>query len=391
MPSFNFIFMLAIGIFALSGFGNAFLINYLRKKALLDMPNNRSSHTVPTPRGGGIAVTIAMCIGMAVVAYFPDESYWVNLPLKHEIWLLLGSALALMGISLLDDIKGLSPIIRLLAHLVVAGVVIGSSNQDALYCGGLFPLWLDRIVATLLLAWFINLYNFMDGIDGITGVETILIALGLLVMAYVGSLPVIIGYWSVIVLFAALGFLFFNWHPAKIFLGDSGSVPLGLIVGWLLLKTAAEGAYFAALILPLYYLIDSGFTLIKRVIMGKKPWEAHREHLYQKAVQLGANHAQVCVFITKVNFGLVMMAIISDYSSSPQSMLAVSLIMITMMMVRMNKWGEHEPTLKEIKNNVVNEFKHTLDETTENYRIIKEKRQQQEQEDESKKSDDADN
>jgi UDP-N-acetylmuramyl pentapeptide phosphotransferase/UDP-N-acetylglucosamine-1-phosphate transferase len=110
---------------------------------------------------------------------------------------------------------------------------------------------------------------------------------------------------------AGLGFLWWNWQPAKIFLGDVGSVPLGLMLGWLLLELAAAGLWPAAVILPLYYLADSGFTLIRRILRGEKFWQAHREHFYQKAVIMGRSHAYVSVVIGLCNIGLILMALMS--------------------------------------------------------------------------------
>jgi UDP-N-acetylmuramyl pentapeptide phosphotransferase/UDP-N-acetylglucosamine-1-phosphate transferase len=122
---------------------------------------------------------------------------------------------------------------------------------------------------------------------------------------------------AVVMVAAALGFLVWNWHPAKIFLGDSGSVPLGYLLGWLLLSAASHGHWAAALILPAYYLTDASITLVRRALRGERLWEAHRQHFYQKAVQGGAGHARVASLILLANAILVLLAWLSETHRLP--------------------------------------------------------------------------
>ncbi len=151
----------------------------------------------------------------------------------------------------------------------------------------------------------------MDGIDGIAGVETASLGLGVaLVAATAGLSPVFLTF-GLVLFGAALGFLWWNWHPARIFLGDVGSVPLGFLLGWLLLSLAAKGQWAAALILPLYYLADTSLTLTKRCLKGEKIWQAHREHFYQLAVKRGLSHAQVVGHVLGINVLLVVLAVMA--------------------------------------------------------------------------------
>ncbi|MCH2273607.1 glycosyltransferase family 4 protein [Thalassospira sp.] len=293
---------------ALAIFSGCFLIGsmlltwavllYLRRKAILDMPNHRSSHAVPTPRGGGLAVTPLLVFMVGAVFLWSGNA---DLPQ----WVMLAAAAALGMLSWFDDRHDLSPAIRFACQFVA--VIVGVFAIDGPVLQGLVPMWLDRILVVLAWVWFLNLFNFMDGIDGITGVEAGSIGLGIYILALLAPLPefVDLGYIGLGVLSIMTGFLIWNWHPAKLFLGDVGSVPLGFVLGWLLLELAARGAWMPALILPSYYLLDATFTLIKRGLRGEKVWQAHREHFYQQATRRGMSHARVSALIALANLALI--------------------------------------------------------------------------------------
>lgn len=293
---------------ALAIFSGCFLIGsmlltwavllYLRRKAILDMPNHRSSHVVPTPRGGGLAVTPLLIVMVGAVFLWSGNS-------GLQQWLMLIAAVGLGTLSWFDDRHNLSPAIRFACQFMA--VIVGIFAIDGPVLQGLVPMWLDRILVVLAWVWFLNLFNFMDGIDGITGVEAGSIGLGIFILALLAPLPefVDLGYIGLGVLSIMAGFLIWNWHPAKLFLGDVGSVPLGFVLGWLLLELAARGAWMPALILPSYYLLDATFTLIKRGLRGEKVWQAHREHFYQQATQRGMSHARVSALIALANLALI--------------------------------------------------------------------------------------
>ena len=276
--------------------GTGALLPFLRAWAILDHPNERSSHQNPTPKGGGIVV-----VGVVLLI-------WIGVGLHLEAgpfltWIIPGTAAALAALSWIDDLRGLPPIVRLLVQIAAVAIVLSLRPGSDLFFQGLLPPALDPFVAGLLWVWFINLFNFMDGIDGITGVEALIIGLGL---GLIGSgAAAMLG---LIIAGAALGFLKWNWHPAKVFLGDVGSVPLGFLLGWLLLDLAAAGHWAAALILPAYYLADATTTLIRRAIKGEKVWQAHRQHFYQQAVQRGLSHGAVSGAIFAVGIALVGLA-----------------------------------------------------------------------------------
>lgn len=217
-------------------------------------------------------------------------------------WLvLIAAATALAVVSWRDDLGHVPARWRLLAQVVAVAAGLAVLGGGPVF-QGLLPGWLDLLAAGLAWVWFVNLTNFMDGIDGITGVEAASIGIGL---ALIGAPAAP----ALIVAAAALGFLRWNWHPARLFMGDVGSVPLGYLLGALLILLAKDGHWAPALILPGYYLADATWTLGRRLLRGQRVWEAHREHFYQQAVQRGWSHGRVALAVGLVNVGLVLLAL----------------------------------------------------------------------------------
>ncbi|HLY45036.1 MAG TPA: glycosyl transferase [Stellaceae bacterium] len=278
--------------------GTRALIPLLSRAAVLDHPNERSSHATPVPRGGGIAVVGAVLPAWLALAGLAG--------IARPLSLVVAGALLLALVSWIDDRRGLSPAPRLLAQIVAVCV-----GMVALRPGGpVFPGWLPPVLdsagAALLWVWFVNLFNFMDGIDGLAGGEAAAIAGGLVLFATIGvgrdpSLAALAGALGA----AALGFLAWNRAPARIFLGDVGSVPLGYLLGFLLLMIAGRGFWKIALILPLYFLADATLTLLRRLRRGERIWQAHRQHFYQRAVQRGLGHGEVVRQVIAANLVLI--------------------------------------------------------------------------------------
>ena len=262
------------------------LIPILRGRAVLDHPNERSSHFTPTPRGGGIAVTGSVLL-VWVVLY---QTGWVA---PSIIAIALGAGL-LAAISWIDDLGDLSPWVRLVAQ--VAAVTIGLLALPEPQ--GRLEAWpgpaLYLAAAGLLWVWWINLFNFMDGIDGLAASEAAAICGGLLLFTSVGKgVDPAAALLAATIAGAAVGFLVWNWSPARVFLGDVGSIPLGYLSGFLLLGLAMRGYWKIALILPLYFVADATITLCRRLARGERVWQAHRQHFYQQAVRHGLDHARV--------------------------------------------------------------------------------------------------
>lgn len=277
----------------------------LLRHEILDTPNARSSHDVPTPRGGGIGVMSVLLPVWVVIAFaLPSE------PGLTARWIIPLGAIALASVSWIDDLRNLGALPRLGVQIIA--VITGVLMLPGPVFHGLLPLWLDAAIVVLGWIWFVNLFNFMDGIDGISGVETIGVGGG---VALIGFLVIgthtPLAWHGLAIAAAAAGFLVWNWHPARIFLGDIGSIPLGYLLGWLLLVLAASGYLQAAIILPLYYLVDATLTLLQRLQRGEKIWQAHRAHYYQRAVQNGRSHAQVSLAVGATNLALIALAVLS--------------------------------------------------------------------------------
>ena len=291
----------AAGAFVLSWLGTAGAFKMLRRRAVLDHPNVRSSHASPTPRGAGLAVLGAIAVVWVAIAAVGTA------PTALPVILLAACALAV--VSWRDDLRGLSVAARLPAHTLAVIAGLSVLPAEALVFQGVLPPLADRAATGLLWLWFVNLYNFMDGIDGIVGVETAAIALGVCVIAAGAPQAVGMASLSAALGAAALGFLWWNWHPARIFLGDVGSIPLGYLAAWLLIELAAAGHWPAALVLPLYFLADATLTLARRLARGERVWHAHASHFYQRAARRLGNHARVVRAVALANAGLVAVAL----------------------------------------------------------------------------------
>jgi UDP-N-acetylmuramyl pentapeptide phosphotransferase/UDP-N-acetylglucosamine-1-phosphate transferase len=226
-----------------------------------------------------------------------------------RLGILTAATAALALVSWRDDRGGADWRLRLAVQIAAAAAGLFAIGIAPLAARTGLPVFLVGAVLALGWVWFVNLYNFMDGIDGITGVETASIGIGLVVLAVV-TLGAVAGQALAGLALAgtAIGFLVWNWHPARVFLGDVGSVPLGYIVGMLLIEAVVAGHWTAALILPLYYLADATLVLVIRAQAGRKPWEAHKSHFYQRAHQAGLSHARVSLCIGAANLVLVVLA-----------------------------------------------------------------------------------
>ena len=322
--------IVAASVFAASYLLTGALRGWLSAHAILDRPVARSSHRVPVPRGGGLAVMPALAAGWLMLA-------WQQAP--RGILIVIAAAAALALLSWRDDRRGLPVPIRLGAHALAVAAGLSVLPAAPVFQGAL-PLALDHLAAGALWLWFVELYNFMDGIDGIAGVETVTLGIGLaLVLALAGSDDGA-GALALAAAAAALGFLRWNWHPAQIFLGDVGSVPLGFLLGWLLLLAAARGLWAPALILPLYYLADATLTLARRVVRRAPFWQAHREHFYQRALGRDGDHAAVARMVLLADAALVALALVAIAHPLPALILAVAAV--ALLLCLLDRRARHE-------------------------------------------------
>jgi UDP-N-acetylmuramyl pentapeptide phosphotransferase/UDP-N-acetylglucosamine-1-phosphate transferase len=270
----------------------------------LARPNARSSHHTPIPQGGGVAVVMATLVAVWGAATLLGMVPQLAGP---EFLAVTGAVMLLAIVGAIDDLRHLSPLPRLLLQGVAVGIVIALFPEH-LRAVPMLPWWLERAGLFIGFMWFVNLTNFMDGIDWMTVAEVVpitgaIVLLGLLNV--VSAFPALIG---LALLGAILGFAPFNKPVAKLFLGDVGSLPIGILLAWLLLHVAASGQLAAALILPLYYLADATLTLLRRLATGEAIWQAHRSHFYQRALDRGFTVSEIVARVFIVNLALVALA-----------------------------------------------------------------------------------
>ena len=284
---------------------------FLMRHALARV-NARSSHTTPTPQGAGIGVVAgtfaAVLLALMFVPGFGQEAL-------TELTAVGCGALLLAVLGGIDDVRGVLVAVRLPLQVVAVGMVILALPGDA----RLFPALPYGIERGLLIVgglWFVNLVNFMDGIDWITVAECVPVAGALILLGVLGALPLHGAIVAVALLGALIGFAPFNKPQASMFLGDIGSLPLGLVLGWLLAHVAFSGHLIAALLLPLYYLADATVTLLLRLAAGERIWRAHRSHFYQRATDHGFSVLQIDARIFGLNLLLGALAVASVVSSN---------------------------------------------------------------------------
>jgi UDP-N-acetylmuramyl pentapeptide phosphotransferase/UDP-N-acetylglucosamine-1-phosphate transferase len=275
-------------------------------------PNARSSHLLPTPQGGGVAVVV-----VTLVAAFAALAYSDTLPHQlttHAAAVALG-ALALMIIGLIDDIRSLPIIPRLAVQALAVGAIVATLPPDMRVMPGHFSVPVERGLVFFGGIWFVNLYNFMDGVDMMSVTETVAIAFGVLLLALLGLVPAWIGWVAAALIGAMVGFAPWNIPPARLFLGDTGSLTIGLIVGTLLVHVAGAYALPAALILPLYYLMDATITVLRRLVRVQRFWEPHRDHFYQMATRNGYSMRQIVKYVVALDAVLIVLAVLASYFS----------------------------------------------------------------------------
>ncbi len=294
---------------------------YTLRRGVLDRPNARSSHSIPTPRGGGLALIAASVLGIAVAVV-------ANLATTNDALILTAGMLALGAVGWLDDTRGVRPGVRLVVH---GGVAVWTVYMF----GGLPSIHLGNeslslgvggyLIGVVGIVWGINLFNFMDGIDGLAGSQAVLIfGTGALLLVLHGDNS--LGAISASVAAAAVGFLAWNWPPAKIFLGDAGSGVIGYLVAALAIASENHGSVplIAFAILSGLFITDATITLLRRVSRGERPTVAHRDHAYQRLTRAWGSHRVVTARAASVTLTLVFLAYIG--TMIPRLMLPVFVV-----------------------------------------------------------------
>lgn len=277
-------------------------IRPLLQKHALAKPNARSSHRIPTPQGAGIAVIAATLAAAGIVLASAEAAYFPSA--------VFVAVLFIAGVGFADDLKSIPVLTRLALQAVAVGAVVLAAAGDLRIVPAV-PLWMERALLLVAGLWFVNLVNFMDGLDWMTVAEIVPVTAAMVILGLLGEFPLVPAIIAAALFGAMIGFAPFNRPVATIFLGDVGSLPIGLIVGWCLLQLAWHHQVTAALLLPLYYLSDATVTLLRRIKRGEPFWAAHRSHFYQRATDNGFTVLSVVGEVCALNLVLAVLAIAS--------------------------------------------------------------------------------
>ncbi len=278
------------------------ILSPLLERYALAKPNARSSHVTPTPQGGGIAVIAATIAATCAALYLSAGT-------PGPLLALFASAIFIACVGAADDVRSIEVAPRLLLQALAVAAVIYALPADMHVLPSL-PWWVERALLVIGGLWFVNLVNFMDGLDWMTVAEVVPITAALALIGAFGYFPPQETAIALSLCGAMIGFAYFNRPVAGLFLGDVGSLPIGLLLGWLLLRLAASGHLAAALLMPLYYLADATITLLRRFFRGEPVWHSHRSHFYQLATDRGFTVIGVAASVLAVNVGLCALAIL---------------------------------------------------------------------------------
>ncbi|MCC8399369.1 MAG: glycosyltransferase family 4 protein [Rickettsia endosymbiont of Platyusa sonomae] len=323
--NYSFLFLLS---FIATSFFTWLLIFNLPSFGMVDIPDPRRAHNKITPRGGGLAIVIVVIIGLITYEYFVTEMLINSIKIVPLL-------LIISTISFLDDLVSIPVFIRLIIHIICSTISIILFLSPALLFHHELPLYIDFVLSIIYLITFLNIYNFLDGIDGISGAESIHLSITILILCYLKYDTIIninfIIVLNIIILGCSIGFLIFNWHPAKIFIGDVGSISLGFLLGLCLILISASSIhlFIASSIASLYYMTDGGLTILIRLLNKEKIWQPHLKHFFQKAVRNGKSHREVVYRIIICNILLMILSISSLYFPLVSIIFAVLVVMVT--------------------------------------------------------------
>jgi Fuc2NAc and GlcNAc transferase len=295
------VFLFALAISAICA---GVLTYFTQRLNLLDTPNRRSSHTVPTPRGGGVAIVATSSVSFLALAWLGFMDYELAFGL---FW----GGLAVAIIGFVDDYRSVSTWSRLMVHLSAALWALYILDGTLMLQVGTTVVELDglwNLVCVLGVMWLLNLFNFMDGIDGIAASEAIFVLLAGGVLSLSMGISSGIGLGAGVVTGSCIGFLVWNWAPAKIFMGDVGSGYLGYVIAVLVLAAAAEHPVMIPiwLVLGALFFVDATVTLLRRIARGERPYEAHRTHAYQWLARRWGSHRRVTLGLSFLNLTVLL-------------------------------------------------------------------------------------
>jgi UDP-N-acetylmuramyl pentapeptide phosphotransferase/UDP-N-acetylglucosamine-1-phosphate transferase len=296
---------------------------------IVDKPDQRRVHSKVTPRGGGIAFVITFFLLLPSFEYF----YLGNF---HNSFNIISIFAPIALVSFWDDISEIPILFRLLIHILCSVLAVMWLIHPNKILHSELSLTVDLFIGSFALLTFLNVYNFLDGIDGITVSESIHLSITILLLCFLKH-DIIPNVWIIItvaciILGWSFGFILFNWQPATIFIGDVGSIGLGFLMGFCLLAVASgsDRLFAACVISSLYYIADGGLTLLIRLVKGEKFWQPHLQHFFQKAVIKGSSHKTVVLRIIQCNFILMILSVGSLYYPIICIILALLTVIITL-------------------------------------------------------------
>ncbi len=276
-----------------------FLRSYALKKQLIDIPNDRSSHSVPTPRGGGVAIVVTFLVGLLIFGFF-------NLLSTDLVWALAGAGVGVALVGFIDDHEHIPARWRLLVHFFCAGWALAwlGGLPSLSFFGFILDLgWFGYLLAAFFLVWLLNLYNFMDGIDGLASIEAVTVCLGGVILYMLASVNNGVEIPLLLLTTTVIGFLLWNFPKAKIFMGDAGSGFIGMVLGIFAIQAAwvMPELFWGWIILLGAFVVDATVTLLRRILRGEKFYEAHRSHAFQYASRRYKGHVSVSLAFGIIN------------------------------------------------------------------------------------------
>lgn len=307
----------------------------LHRFKIMDVPNERSQHSVPTPRGGGWGILLT---ALPLWLFFSD-----CLPIRGmQVTVICVLVLVLAVVAWLDDLKEVSASIRLFIQAAIALIIIGLVPYETILVTDYWPRWLEHGLLFFGVIWMINLHNFMDGADGLLATQVITVLVGLAGMLYLADARIDLIARVLILAAATGGFLVWNFPRAKLFAGDIGSMALGLLITVLIIESTEYLHIATIMILPLYFVMDATVTLVRRVAAGHHPFTPHREHFFQKILQAGWSTRHLLAAVFLLNAILCMIAI--GWRSQPWW----ALLLLAIPLVSIVLWLWHRRYVKSI-------------------------------------------
>jgi UDP-N-acetylmuramyl pentapeptide phosphotransferase/UDP-N-acetylglucosamine-1-phosphate transferase len=288
------------------------MIPFLRRHALASVVA-RSSHKTPTPQGAGIAIVAAM---VGVFAFAMVFCSFLAVSDRVLLGALAGGAVLIAVLGFLDDVRPLPILPRVGGQFALIFMILYVTPSYVTLFDGALPLPVERIFAGLCLFWMINLTNFMDGLDWLTIVNFVPMTIVLIALSVLSMPTPLVAVIVAPILGGLVGFAPYNKPVAKLFLGDTGSLALGLVGGYALYRVAADVSFFSAIIIPMYLIADASITLIRRLVRGEKIWTPHRSHFFQRATTMGWSVYQIVFTVAGLNIFLGFCGWIAAHASS---------------------------------------------------------------------------